>query len=154
MDHVAAGLNRRHRVEQICTGPEPAASEKAAHLVRAERVEVGTSIGNRNGHVGDRLAAIHGNQRTNGVGGGGDLLQWRNGAEHVRDVRDRNHLRLQLHKRVESIPEDLTGDVVHRNELKVGIHLARDLLPRNEIGVMFRLSHEHYVAAAQVRFPP
>ena len=154
MDHVAARLDRRHRVEQICAGPEPATRVEAAHLVRAEGVKVSTSIGNRDGHVGDRLAAIHGNECAHGVRGGSDLFQRCNGAEHVGDVRDRDHLRLQLHECVESIPENLTGDVVNRNEFKVSIHLARDLLPRDEVGVMLCLGDQHHVAASEVRLPP
>ena len=46
MDHVATGFDRCHLGKEVGTGPEPTASEEAAHLVGAEGVEVGA--GRRN----------------------------------------------------------------------------------------------------------
>ena len=40
MDHVATSFDRRHLGEEVGAGPEPTASEEAAHLVGAEGVEV------------------------------------------------------------------------------------------------------------------
>ena len=84
----------------------------------------------------------------------GNLGERCNGAEHVGDVSEGDHLRLQLHQRIESVPEDLAGYVVNRNEFEVGIHLTGDLLPRDEICMMLRLGDEHHIATAQVRFAP
>ena len=65
-----------------------------------------------------------------------------------------DHLRLQLHQRIESVPEDLAGYVVNRNEFEVSIHLTGDLLPRDEICMMLGLGDQHHIAATQVRLPP
>ena len=154
MDHVATGFDRCHLGEEVGAGPEPAARIETAHLVCAEGVEVGAGRGNRDGHIRDCLAAVNTEERANGVRSFGDLGERCNGAEHVGDVSEGDHLRLQLHQRIESVPEDLAGYVVNGNEFEVGIHLARDLLPRDEICMMLGLGDQHHITTAQVRFAP
>ena len=84
----------------------------------------------------------------------GNLGERCNGAEHVGDVSEGDHLRLQLHQRIESVPEDLAGYVVNRNEFEVGIHLTGNLLPRDEVCMMLRFGDKHHITTAQVRFAP
>ena len=73
-DHVAATEERWHRVEQFLAAPQHADARRAAHLVAAERHEVGAP----RLHVGDVvrhvLAAVDDGDRAGGVCGGAQLL--------------------------------------------------------------------------------
>ena len=68
-DHVAAAEERRHRVEQCLAAPQHADAGRPAHLVAAEREEVGAP----RLHVGDVvrhvLAAVDDGERAGRVRG-------------------------------------------------------------------------------------
>ena len=74
-DHVAAAEERRHRVEQRLAAPQHADAGRAAHLVAAERDEVGVP----GLHVGDVvrhvLAAVDDRHRAGGVRRGAQLAR-------------------------------------------------------------------------------
>ena len=67
-DHLAAGQERRHRLEQLAPRPQRAGAHRAEHLVAAERVEVGAERLDVDRHVRDGLGAIDQHERAGGVG--------------------------------------------------------------------------------------
>ncbi len=152
-DHVAAGHERRHRLEQLPPRPERARARRAEHLVPGERVEVGADRLDIDGDVRHGLCAVDQDQRAGLVGLRGHLGDRVDGAEGVRDVGERHELRLQPEQDVEHVlaEDPVVGD---RDELEVAVHLLREELPRDEVRVVLHLGEHDRVAARDVAAAP
>src|SRR6476646_7963434 len=78
-DHLAAGQEGRHRLEQLAPSPQRPRAHRAEHLVAAEHADIGAELLAVDPHVRDRLRAIDEDQRARLVG---EL-------DHVADLVDR-----------------------------------------------------------------
>ena len=94
LDHIAATLPRRRRLEQLGLAVEHADAGRAEHLVAGEDVEVGIERLHIDPHVRDGLGAVEEHARSVAVGELDHLARWRDGAEGVRDMRERDEARL------------------------------------------------------------
>ena len=83
-----------------------------------------------------------------------NLREWRGGAEHVGDMANRHDLWSQLQQAFKSVPENFAGYIINGDELKIGVHFARHLLPWNQVRVMLRLRHQHHIATRKVGATP
>jgi hypothetical protein len=93
-DHLAAGEERRHRLEQLAPGPQGPRAHRAEHLVAAERVEVRAELLDVDRHVRHGLGAVDEDERARGVGHLDHLADRVDRPERVRDVGERDELRL------------------------------------------------------------
>ena len=148
-DHLAAGEERRHRLEQLAPGPQRAGAHRGQHLVAAERVEVGAELLDVDRHVRHGLGAVDQDQRAGRVGHLDHLPDGVDRAERVRDVGERHELRLEPQEDLEDVqPEEaVVGD---RDELEVAVLLLDEELPRDEVRVVLHLGEHDHVAARDV----
>ena len=85
-DHVAAGQERLHRLEDLAAAVQHADARRAERLVAGPRVEVGADRRDVDGHVRDGLCAVDRADGAGGAGPRGDLRDGVDRAEHVRDM--------------------------------------------------------------------
>src|SRR5262245_9701646 len=148
-DHLAAGEERRHRFEQLAPGPQRAGAHRGQHLVAAERVEVGAEILDVDRHVGHGLGTVDQDEGAGVVGRLDHLLDRVDRAQRVRDVGERDELRLQPEQNLEDVESEaaVVGD---RDELEVAVLLLDEELPRDEVRVVLHLGQDDRVAAGDV----
>ena len=91
-DHVAATEERWHRFQQFFATPQHADARRPAHLVAAERDEVGVPRLHVGGVVRHVLARIDNGDRAGSVRRGAQLLHRSDGAHHVAHRREAEHL--------------------------------------------------------------
>ena len=82
-------MNGGMACEQLAATPEHADAGGPEHLVAGEGGEVDTEVGHVERQVRRRLARVEDGQRADGPGGGGQLADRVDGAEHVGDVGER-----------------------------------------------------------------
>jgi len=152
-DHVPAALPGRHLGQDLWLGVEHADSGWAEHLVAGERIEVHVERVHVDRHVSDRLRAVDQHTRTSLVGGLDHLLDRYDGAEHVRDVRDRHQLGPVAEQGKVAVEHKPAG-LVDPDDRKPGTHPVGELLPRHDIGVVLKLRQHDLVAAADVHAAP
>ena len=152
-DHLAAGQERRHRLEQLAPRPQRARAHRRQHLVAAEGVEVAAERPDVDRHVRHGLGAVDQDQRARGVGHLGHLADRVDRAERVRDVGERDELGLEPEQHLEDVEAELAvvGD---RDELEVAVLLLDEELPRDEVGVVLHLGQDDRVAAPDVAADP
>ena len=150
-DHLAAGQERRHRLEQLAAGPQRARAHRAEHLVAAEHVEIRADRLDVDRDVRDRLGPVDQHQRARLVGELDHLADLVDRAQRVRHVGERDELRLEPQEDLEDVEAEdpVVGD---RDELEVAVALLDEELPRDEVGVMLHLGQDDHVAAIDV--PP
>ena len=148
-DHLAAGEERRHRLEQLAPRPERARAHRGEHLVAAERVEVGPEVLDVDRHVRHGLGAVDEDERAGRVGHLDHLADRVDRAQRVRDVGERDELRAETEEDLEDVePEQaVVGD---RDELEVAVLLLDEELPRDEVRVVLHLGEHDRVAARDV----
>ena len=152
-DHLAAGEERRHRLEQLAPRPQGARAHRRQHLVAAERVEVGAELLDVDRHVGHGLRAVDEHERARRVGHLDHLADRVDRAQRVRDVGERDELRVELQEDLEDVePEDaVVGD---RDELEVAVLLLDEELPRDEVRVVLHLGQDDRVTARRCSSGP
>ena len=148
-DHLAAGQEGRHRLEQLAPRPQRARAHRAQHLVAAERVEVGAERLDVDRHVRHGLGAVDEDERAGRVGHLDHLADRVDRAERVRYVGERDELRLEPQQHLEDVEAEdpVVGD---RDELEVAVALLDEELPRDEVGVVLHLGQDDGVAAVDV----
>ena len=102
-DHLAAGEERRHRLEQLAPGPERAGAHRGQHLVAAERVEVGAELLDVDRHVRHGLGAVDEDEGAGGVGHLDHLADRVDRPQRVRDVGERDELRAEPQEDLEDV---------------------------------------------------
>ncbi len=152
-DHLAARRNggiASSSSRRAQSAPEPIGAE---HLVAAERVEVAAERLDVDRHVRHGLRPVDQHERPGGVRHLDHLADRVDRAERVRDVGERDELRLQAQEHLEDVePEHaVVGD---RDELEVAVLLLDEELPRDEVGVVLHLGQDDRVAAADVAPAP
>ena len=152
-DHLAAGQERGHRLEQLPAGPQRTRAGRGEHLVPGEDVEVGADRLDVDRHVGHGLGAVHEDECAGLVGHPGHFRDRIDGPERVADVGERDELRLELQEDLEDIEAEdaVVGD---RDELEVGVLLLDQELPRDEVRVVLHLGQDDDVAAIDVLATP
>ena len=152
-DHVAAGEERGHGLEQLASRPERARAHRGEHLVPAERVEVGAECLDIHRHVRNGLGAVDQHQRPGRVGHVDHLADRVDRAQRVRHVGEGDELGLQPEEHLEDVEAEdpVVGD---RDELEIPVHFLDEELPRDEVGVVLHLGEDDLVAAADVLAPP
>ncbi len=152
-DHLAAGEERRHRLEQRPAAPQRARPGRRQHLVAAERVEVAPDGRDVDRDVRHGLGAVDQHQRARLVGPARHVLDRVDRAQRVRHVGERDELGLELEQDVEHVlaQDPVVGD---RDELEVGVLLLGQDLPRDEVRVVLHLGQHDHVAPADVLAAP
>ena len=135
---IASSSSRRAH-----SAPEPIGAE---HLVAAERVEVGAELLDVDRHVRHGLGAVDQDERAGRVGHLDHLADRVDRPERVRDVGERDELRLEPEQDLEDVEaeEAVVGD---RDELEVAVLLLDEELPRDEVRVVLHLGQDDRVAA-------
>ena len=152
-DHLAAGQEGRHRFKERATRPERARTRWAEHLVPGEDVEIGIDRLDIHRHVGHGLGAVNEHQRPGLVSHPGHLGDRIDRPERVRNVRERDELRLELEEDLEDIEAEqaIVGD---RDELEIRVLLLDQELPRDEVSVMLHLGQDDDIATGDVLAAP
>ncbi len=150
-DHLAAGQERRHRIEQLASRPQRPGAHRRQHLVAAEGIEVDAQVLHVDLEVRHGLRPIDEHERAGRVRHLGHLLDRVDGAQRVRDVGERHELWLEPEQDLEHVEaqDAVVGD---RDELEVAVDLLDEELPRHEVRVVLHLGQDDLVAPADV--PP
>ena len=130
--------------------PMPVGAEQ---LVPGEDEEVGAELLHVDLHVRDRLRAVDQHARADAVRHLDDLLGRRDGAERVRDLRERDELRLAVEQLAVLVEQHLAA-VVHRGHAQLRALGERKLLPRHDVGVVLEVRDDDLVALADVLQAP
>ncbi len=152
-DHLAAAHERRHLLEQLAPRPERARTGRAEHLVAGEDIEVAAKVNDIDGGMRHRLRAVDEHERAGGLRLGDHLLDGVDGADAVRDVRERDELGPRPQEHLEALLVE-PPIVVDGHELQVGVLLLAEQLPRDEVGMMLELGQDDGVGLAQVATTP
>ena len=145
VDHLAAGKHGRHGVEQVHLAPQHADAHGAHGLVRAKGKEVGGQVGHIDRHVRQRLRAVDDQIAAVLVHKLAEVLDRVLDAQDVRDLTHGQDLGLGAHLGKHFLGGELTGlGGVEVDELGAGF--AADLLPRNQVGVVFHDGDDDLVA--------
>jgi len=146
--HLAAEQERLHRRQEVAPAVEAADAGRSRHLVPGERQEVGVEVRHVHRARRHRLCAVHHHVCVVVVRHRGDVRDRVDGAEHVRDVRDRHHrcVRADDLRRVLQVE---VAVVRHLDVPHVRTGSPRDLLPGDEGRVMLHLRQHHLVAGAE-----
>ena len=94
-DHLAAGEERRHRLEQLAARPEDARTHRRQHLVAAEDVEIGAEILHVDGQVRHGLRTVDQHQRSYRMRHLDHLADRVDRSERVRHLREGDELRTE-----------------------------------------------------------
>ena len=152
-DHVAAADERRHLLEQLAPPVQDPDPGRAVRLVSGPGVEIGIDRRQVHRHLGDRLGSVDQDHRAGVVRPLRDRGYRVDRAEHVRDVNDRDQLRLPLEQRLERI--QIQCPVVEQRHVgQLGFAILAQQLPRDDVGVMFHLGQHHQIAPVDVLPPP
>ena len=147
-DHRAAGEERGQRVEQVAAAVEHADAGRREHLVTGEHGEVDVERAHVERQVRRRLAGVEHHERADGVGAGDEQLDRVHRAQHVRHVGERDDSGALADELVELV-EAQRSVVVDRDEAQRRTGAGRELLPRDEVGVVLDLGHHDLVARAE-----
>ena len=145
-DHVAATEHRRHAVKQFKPRPQHADAGRAVQLVAGEAVEVATDRLHIDAPVHRGLRAVEQHLRTMRVGERDDAFDRRNGAEHVRHMRDGDEADLAIGKlglKVVHVEFAAVGDAA---DAKFVALVVAQHLPRDDVGVVFKFADQHRLA--------
>ena len=153
-DHLAAEVERLHRLEQLTSAPQRTDAARAAQLVRREGKEVAAERLHVDVPVRRGLRGVDDHDRALLVRPGSELLDRVDRAERVRDevVRDDLHIaaRRDLFERIEL----QLAVVVDRDVRELRARLLRDELPGHEVRVVLELGDHDDVALAEILEPP
>ena len=150
LDHLAAGKEGRHRVEQFVFAPQHAHAEGAKELVRRERQEVAADFGYVDLHVRHRLGTVDHEVAALLMHAATEFLDGVFDAQNIGHVHARENLRLRADFRIHFFGRDnavLVGVEVH--ELRA--RRATGLLPRDEVRVVLHDGDAHFIARLENR---
>ena len=145
-DHRAAGEERGHRLEQFAAPVECTDAGRPEHLVTGEHGEVDIERAHVERQMRGRLTGIQQDERADSVGGGDQLLDRVDDAEHVGDVRDGDQLRA-LGDLI--LIETERTVVVERDDPQRRAGACGELLPRDEVRVVLHLGRDDLIARAE-----
>ena len=150
-DHVAATQERRHGVEQLLATPQHTDARRPAHLVAAERHEVGVPrlhVGHVVRHV---LAAVDDRDRAGGMRGAAQLGDRRDGAQHVAHRREAERLgAIEQRGQIGQVELAVGGQ---RHPAQLDAALGRQHVPRHDVGVVLHVGQHDDVAAFRLARP-
>ena len=112
-DHVAAGEEGLHLIEDLGAAVQHADACRAERLVAGPGVEVGADRGGVHGHVGHGLCAVDQRQRAGRAYAGDHLRGRQNRAEHVGDVGEGHQLHVALGQLAVELIQGDFAPVVH-----------------------------------------
>ena len=150
LDHRAAALPGRHRLEKFAAAPQRADSRRSVELVTREGVEVAAERLHVDGHVGRSLGAVHQHRHVLRVRHLDDLADGIHGAERVRDVRDGDEPRARTDAALELIEQQLAAVVDRRDDEARAARVARHL-PRHQVRVVLHRGDQDLVAGSDAR---
>ena len=153
LDHVAAALPRRHRVEQLLTAEDGADAGGGEDLVPGEHEEVTPQRLHVDRHVRDRLRPVEQHERAVAMRHVDHLLRGHDGAERVGDLGHRHDARLRTEELLVLLEDDLPA-VVDRRDAQVRTLLGAEHLPRYDVGVVLQPGEHHLVAGFDVAPTP
>ena len=148
LDHLAAGLPRRHRLQQLLAADERADARGAVHLVAGEGVEVAAERLHVHRQVRRGLGAVHHRHRARRPASRRDLGHVVDGAQGVGDVGHGDDLGARAQLGVEVVHVQFAvGE--HRHGAQLGAETRTRQLPRHDVGVVLHVRDEHFVAFAK-----
>ena len=152
-DHLAAGQEGRHRLEQLASCPQRARAHRPEHLVTRERVEIGAEGLDVDRDVRHGLGPVDQDERAGRVGHLDHLGDRVDRAQRVRHVGEGDELGLEPEQHLEDVEakDAVIGD---RDELEVAVALLDEELPRDEVGVVLHLGQDDGVAPVDVGAAP
>ena len=149
-DHLAAEVERRHRLEELPSAPERADSARPAHLVRRDRQELAVERLHVERAVRRRLGGIHDHDRVALVRPVGEVLHRVHRPERVRHEIGGDHLHATIAlDLVERVQPQLSG-LVDRDRPERRARPPGDVLPRDEARVVLEIGDDDEVARAEV----
>src|SRR5439155_19316845 len=116
------------------------------HFVAAEAVEVDIELVDIERQVGRRLRAIAHDQCAHAARNGGDIADGIDRAERVGDMAECNDFRSTVHQR-RKLVEIHTAVRGYGADAELSPTLDGELLPRDEVGVMFEARDDELVAS-------
>ena len=149
LDHFPAPLVGGHGLQQVCLAVQDPDAGGTKQLVPGEHVEVTVQASHVHTHVGDRLGAVQQHGYALGVGQLHDTLGGHDSAKSVGDVGDGHQLGAGAQHRLELVHQQLTGLVDGDHSQYGPLFLAKDL-PRNDVGVVFHVGDDNFIAGAYV----
>ena len=153
-DHFATTAPGGHGVKEVPASPEEADAGGSIGFVCGGDIEVAADGGDVDGQMGQGLGAVHEGDRSGGACCGAELGDGVDGAEGVRSVDDADHfglVALQFPGEVFKV-EGAILPHVYRHQLSA--FLFAHHLPRDDVGVVLHLGHQHGVSGAEVGAAP
>src|SRR3990172_9176171 len=142
LDHLAAGEERLHPLQQLAAAVEDTDARGAEHLVAGEGEEVAVHRLDVHRHVGHALGAVHQHDRAVAVGLLREPLDGVDRAHGVGDVRQRQQARAGIHQVLQPVELQRLAvryaDVAHGGALFGG-----EALPGDDVGVVLQQREEH-----------
>jgi hypothetical protein len=151
-DHLTAAQERRQLLQHGPAAPEDPDARRTGDLVPGEHQEVHTGVLHVDRHLRHGLRGVHEHQRTHLVRTAGDLRDRVDGAEHVRDPGQRDHLGALVDQLVDVRQVELAvvgeAEPPQRRTGALG-----EELPRHDVRVVLHLGDQHLVALAHAERP-
>ena len=147
-DHLAAGQKRRHFFEQRLLAVQNADAHGRQHLVAGKGEEVHIQILHIHRNMGDALGSVADKDRARFMGQAGKSFDVITDAQNVGDLGHGYDLRPGRERRAESFFRDLAVDTA-LDELQNSAASGRQLLPGDEIAVMFHHTDQDLIAFFQ-----
>ena len=145
-DHLAAGEERRHRIQQLATTPEGPRTGGSEHLVcgayqevRAQRLDVELHVRRALRCVNDHGGAVL-------LGDACDLGRRIHGAEYVGDVHERHQLHFAVVQEARKCIQIQLAGAAHGNKPQLELLLGSQHLPRYQVGVVLHGREQDGVA--------
>ena len=147
-NHVAATLPGRHLGEQFLATVEHTDAGGPIKLVAREGIEVRPQRLDVHTRVGNGLCTIHQHRNSPRVSGGNDFRDRQDGAERIRDMRDRHQPRPRRQQPVELIQDEFAVLVDGRHDQGAARGVAHHL-PGHDVGVVLQRRDEDLIARSQ-----
>ena len=147
-DHRAAGEERRHGREQLPAAEQRTDAGGAEHLVAGEHGEVHAEGVQVHRDVRHTLAGVEHGERSHRRREGHELGDRAERTGDVGSVREGEHAGAGGHDAAGGRHVEKAG-IRYRNEPQRGAGAQRQLLPRNEVGVVLQLGDHDLVAGSE-----
>ena len=148
-DHVAAALPRRQLLQQVRLAIHGADARRAEHFMPRKHVKIGAQRLHVDAQVRHGLRAIDQHAHAGRMRQRDDLGHGRDRAQRIRHLRHGHQFGAPVEQLAEFFDDDLAA-VVDGNHAQCRALFRRQLLPRHDVGVVFKLRDDDLVAAADV----
>ncbi len=145
-DHLAAAEERRHGLEQRPPAPERTNARGPEHLVRRTGEEVDPERRDVDRHVRGALRRVENHRGAVGVRDARDLGHRIHGAEHVRDVHERDQFHFAIREELRQDFEVQLAGAREWNEAHLELPLGREHLPRHEVRMVLHRRQEQRIS--------